>query len=288
MNTLSKIFKIITIPLDFLSKYFKLLVLLVFLLLITGLGKEEAPKQANLAKLYLQGPIFESESFEQQIQEIKKNPNIKGVLLIIDSPGGSVGASIEIANMIKDLRDSLPVIAHVEGSMASGSYYAGMYSDKIIANRGSMIGSIGIVLNGYNIKPLLDKIGIKEQSIQEGEYKTMGSLTREWTPKEKEFLQSFLKKQYNLFVNDVLEARSLSSTDPKVFAEGKIFTASEALKLKLIDEVGSRSKAIQELSDIAQVSDPIFLKKSKTEQFFDKLTQSSTSILLNLFKGQIQ
>ena len=288
MNTLSKIFKIITIPLDFLSKYFKLLVLLVFLLLITGLGKEEAPKQANLAKLYLQGPILESESFEQQIQEIKKNPNIKGVLLIIDSPGGSVGASIEIANMIKDLRDSLPVIAHVEGSMASGSYYAGMYSDKIIANRGSMIGSIGIVLNGYNIKPLLDKIGIKEQSIQEGEYKTMGSLTREWTPKEKEFLQSFLKKQYNLFVNDVLEARSLSSTDPKVFAEGKIFTASEALKLKLIDEVGSRSKAIQELSDIAQVSDPIFLKKSKTEQFFDKLTQSSTSILLNLFKGQIQ
>lgn len=288
MNTLSKIFKIITIPLDFLSKYFKLLVLLVFLLLIAGLGKEEAPKQANLAKLYLQGPILESESFEQQIQEIKKNPNIKGVLLIIDSPGGSVGASIEIANMIKDLRDSLPVIAHVEGSMASGSYYAGMYSDKIIANRGSMIGSIGIVLNGYNIKPLLDKIGIKEQSIQEGEYKTMGSLTREWTPKEKEFLQSFLKKQYNLFVNDVLEARSLSSTDPKVFAEGKIFTASEALKLKLIDEVGSRSKAIQELSDIAQVSDPIFLKKSKTEQFFDKLTQSSTSILLNLFKGQIQ
>lgn len=288
MNTLSKIFKIITIPLDFLSKYFKLLVLLVFLLLIAGLGKEEAPKQANLAKLYLQGPILESESFEQQIQEIKKNPNIKGVLLIIDSPGGSVGASIEIANMIKDLRDSLPVIAHVEGSMASGSYYAGMYSDKIIANRGSMIGSIGIVLNVYNIKPLLDKIGIKEQSIQEGEYKTMGSLTREWTPKEKEFLQSFLKKQYNLFVNDVLEARSLSSTDPKVFAEGKIFTASEALKLKLIDEVGSRSKAIQELSDIAQVSDPIFLKKSKTEQFFDKLTQSSTSILLNLFKGQIQ
>ena len=288
MEKLSKIFRFITAPLDFLSKYFKLLVLLIVVLLIVGANQEESPKQANLAKLYLRGTIYESDSFEKQIEEIKKNPNIKGVLLIIDSPGGSVGASIEIANMIKDLRDSMPVIAHVEGSMASGSYYAGMYSDKIIANRGSLIGSIGIIINGYNIKPLLDKIGIKEQTLQEGEYKTIGTFTREWTPKEREYLQSFLKKQYNLFVNDVLEARSLSNTDPKVFAEGKIFTASEALKLKLIDEIGSRSQAIKELSDIAQVSNPIFLEKSKTEQFLEKLNSASLSIFSNLFREQIQ
>lgn len=288
MEKLSKIFRFITAPLDFLSKYFKLFVLLIVVLLIVGANQEESPKQANLAKLYLRGAIYESDSFEKQIEEIKKNPNIKGVLLIIDSPGGSVGASIEIANMIKDLRDSMPVIAHVEGSMASGSYYAGMYSDKIIANRGSLIGSIGIIINGYNIKPLLDKIGIKEQTLQEGEYKTIGTFTREWTPKEREYLQSFLKKQYNLFVNDVLEARSLSNTDPKVFAEGKIFTASEALKLKLIDEIGSRSQAIKELSDIAQVSNPIFLEKSKTEQFLEKLNSASLSIFSNLFREQIQ
>lgn len=288
METLSKVFKIITVPLDFLSKYFKLLVLLVFILLIGGLSQEETPQKANLAKLYLRGPIYESESFEKQIEEIKKNPNIKGVLLIIDSPGGSVGASIEIANMIKDLRDSMPVIAHVEGSMASGSYYAGMYSDKIIANRGSLIGSIGIIINGYNIKPLLDKIGIKEQTLQEGEYKTIGTFTREWSPKEKEYLQGFLKKQYNLFVNDVLEARSLSNTDPKIFAEGKIFTSQEALKLKLIDEVGSRSQAIKELSEIAQVENPIFMEKSKTEQFLEKLNSASLSLFSSLLSGKIQ
>lgn len=288
MEQISKIFKLITIPLDFLNKYFKLLVLLVFILLIAGLSQEESPKKANLAKLYLRGPIYESESFEKQIEEIKKNPNIKGVLLIIDSPGGSVGASIEIANMIKDLRDSMPVVAHVEGAMASGSYYAGMYSDKIIANRGSLIGSIGVIFNGYNIKPLLDKIGIKEQSIQEGEYKTIGTFTREWSPKEREYLQGFLKKQYNLFVNDVLEARSLSNTDPKVFAEGKVFVASEALKLKLIDEVGSRSQAIKELSDIAQVSNPIFMEKSKTDQLIEKLNSASLSFFSSLFSEQIR
>lgn len=288
MQTLSKVFKCITAPLDFLSKYFKLLVLLVFVLLIVGLNQEETPKEANLAKLYLRGAIFESDSFEKQIEEIKKNPNIKGALLIIDSPGGGVGASIEIANMIKDLRDSMPVIAHVEGAMASGSYYAGMYSDKIIANRGSLIGSIGIIINGYNIKPLLDKIGIKEQTLQEGEYKTIGTMMREWTPKEREYLQAFLKKQYNLFVNDVLDARSLNDTDPKVFAEGKIFTASEALKLKLIDEVGSRSQAIKELVEIAQVKEAIFLEKSKTEQLLEKLNTASLSFFSNLLRGQIQ
>lgn len=288
MEILSKIFRFITAPLDFLMKYFKLLVLLVFILLVVGLNQEEIPQKANLAKLYLRGAIFESESFEKQIEEIKKNPNIKGVLLIIDSPGGSVGASIEIANMIKDLRDKMTVIAHVEGSMASGSYYAGMYSDKIIANRGSLIGSIGIIINGYNIKPLLDKIGIKEQTLQEGEYKTIGTMMREWTPKEREYLQNFLKKQYNLFVNDVLDTRSLSDTNPKAFAEGKIFTAKEALELKLIDKIGSRSEAIAELAEIAQVKEPIFLEKSKTEQLIDKLSNASLSVFSNLLRGQIQ
>lgn len=288
MEIFSKIFRFITAPLDFLMKYFKLLVLLVVILLIVGLNQEEAPKEANLAKLYLRGAIFESDSFEKQIEEIKKNPNIKGVLLIIDSPGGSVGASIEIANMIKDLRDKMTVIAHVEGSMASGSYYAGMYSDKIIANRGSLIGSIGIVINGYNIKPLLDKIGIKEQTLQEGEYKTIGTMMREWTPKEREYLQNFLKKQYNLFVNDVLDTRSLSDTNPKAFAEGKIFTAKEALELKLIDKIGSRSEAIAELAEIAQVKEPIFLEKSKTEQLIDRLSNASLSVFSNLLRGQIQ
>lgn len=288
MEIFSKIFRFITAPLDFLMKYFKLLVLFVVILLIVGLNQEETPKEANLAKLYLRGAIFESDSFEKQIEEIKKNPNIKGVLLIIDSPGGSVGASIEIANMIKDLRDKMTVIAHVEGSMASGSYYAGMYSDKIIANRGSLIGSIGIVINGYNIKPLLDKIGIKEQTLQEGEYKTIGTMMREWTPKEREYLQNFLKKQYNLFVNDVLDTRSLSDTNPKAFAEGKIFTAKEALELKLIDKIGSRSEAIAELAEIAQVKEPIFLEKSKTEQLLEKFSNASLSIFSNLLRGQIQ
>lgn len=287
MEKLKKIGSSITAVLDFMMKYFKLLILILIVAFIFHSDEDNQP-QANLAKLYLKGPIYQSEEFREQVERIKKLPNIKGVLLIIDSPGGSVGASIEIANLIKELRDSMPIITHVEGVMASGSYYAGMYSDKIIANRGAMIGSIGVIFSSFNIKPLLNKLGIQEQTLQEGTYKSMGTFLREWNPQEKEFLQNFLKEQYKLFVSDVLQTRNLNQTDPKVFANGKIFTAKEALNLGLIDLIGSQSQAEKELCEITQIKKPIWLKKSKTEQWIDRLSQASITIFTNLIKGSLQ
>lgn len=285
---IKKIFGYLLMPLDFMMKYFKLLVLLLIVLLIVGNTDEAKTSQANLAKLYLRGPILQSDDFREQVQRIKDYPNIKGVLLVIDSPGGSIGASVEIANLIKELRDSLPVIAHVEGVMASGGYYGGMYSDKIIANRGSIIGSIGVVLEGFNLKPLLDKVGIQTQSLSEGEYKQIGTPFREWSENEKKFLQNFIKEQYTIFVNDVLQTRNLTNTDPKVFANGKVFSAQNALKLGLIDAIGSQNQAIKELSEIAQVQDPIWLEKSTAEKWIDRLSNASLSILTHLFKGNLQ
>lgn len=288
MNSLTKLFAYITKPLDFLMKYFKLLVLMLILVFI--FSDQEDPKQseANLAKLYLRGPILQSDEIRTQIEKIKSNANIKGVLLLIDSPGGSVGASIEVANLIKELRDNIPIVAHVEGIMASGSYYGGMYSDKIIANRGAIIGSIGVIFNGFNIKPLLNKIGIEEQTLQEGQYKSIGTPLREWKLNEREFLQNLIKEQYKMFVSDVIQTRNLTNTDPKIFADGKVFSASQALKLGLIDALGSQNQAIQELLEITQVKKPIWLEKSKTQQWLDQLSNATTHLFLNLLKGQFQ
>ncbi|WP_034583398.1 signal peptide peptidase SppA [Helicobacter pametensis] len=288
METLRTIIRYLTKPLDFAMKYFKLIVLLLIIALFWGSGNETQNSQANLAKLYLRGPIFQSDDFREQIERIKSHPNIKGALLIIDSPGGAVGPSIEIANLVKELRDVMPVIAHVEGVMASGGYYGGMYSDKIIANRGAIIGSIGVVIEGFNIKPLLDKIGIGSQTLQEGEYKRIGTPLRTWKENEKKFLQNFLEEQYKMFVNDVIQARSLSNNDPKVFADGKIFSAQTALKLGLIDAIGSQNQAIKELSEIAQVSKPIWLEKSKTQEWLDRLSHTSLTLLSNFFRENIR
>lgn len=288
MNALSKFFGYITKSLDFLTKYFKLLILVLIVFFIAINQGDSKQSQANLAKLYLRGTILQSDEIRNQIEKIRSNTNIKGVLLLIDSPGGSVGASIEVANLIKELRDNMPIITHIEGVMASGSYYSGMYSDKIIANRGAIIGSIGVIFNGLNIKPLLDKIGIEEQSLQEGQYKNIGTPFREWKHNEKEFLQNLIKEQYKMFVSDVVQARNLTNTDPKVFADGKVFSASEALKLGLIDALGSQNQAIKELLEITQVKQPIWLEKSKTQKWLEELSNASTHLISNLLKAQIQ
>lgn len=288
MNTLSRIFGYITKPLDFLTKYFKLLVLALIVIFFSMSNEDSKQSEANLAKLYLRGPILQSDEIRDQIEKIKSNANIKGVLLLIDSPGGSIGASIEVANLIKELRDSMPIITHIEGVMASGSYYSGMYSDKIIANRGAIIGSIGVIFNGFNVKPLLNKVGIEEQTLQEGQYKSIGTPLREWKLNEKEFLQNLIKEQYKMFVSDVIQARNLANTDPKVFADGKVFSASQALKLGLIDALGSQNQAIQELLEITQVKKAIWLEKSKTQQWLDQLSNAAIHLASSLLKGQFQ
>lgn len=172
--------------LRFINENFKAIVLVLVVLLVVGSMQDTPTQQPNLAKLYLTTPIFSASSIESQIQNIKKNPSIKGVLLVIDSPGGSVSASIEVADLIKELGQDMPVVAYVQGSMASGSYYGGMYASEIVANRGALIGSIGVIFSGYNIAHLLENLGIQEQVLKKGEYKEIGTMSRQWSVQERE------------------------------------------------------------------------------------------------------
>ncbi|TLD95201.1 signal peptide peptidase SppA [Helicobacter jaachi] len=244
-------------------------------------GEEVNPP--NLAKLYLTMPIYESEKFAAQIEHITKNDNIKGVLLIIDSPGGAVGASIEIADMVKALATKMPVIAYVQGSMASGSYYAGMYAHKIYANRGALLGSIGVIFSGINIEELMRKIGISEQGIKAGAYKEIGTMTRQWSAAERAFLEDLLQEQYTLFWQDVIQARqNLASKDYHDFAEGKVFSAKKALQLGLIDNVGSMEEAIVELKKQSGVENAVWLKKDKFEAYIDSILESASAKILSL------
>lgn len=277
--------KIITVPLDFITKYFKSLVfILILVLLFAPSDDEDIINPPNLAKLYLTTPIFESESFEAQIARIKKNKSIKGVLLIIDSPGGSVSASLQVADMIKNLSAEIPVVAYVQGSMASGSYYAGMYANEIYANRGALIGSIGVIFSSYNIQSLMDKIGIKEQGLKAGRFKEVGTSTREWTEEEYQYLEQLIQEQYKMFWQEVLSVRKkqLVSKNYEDFAEGKIFTAHNALNLGLIDGISSKSEAISKLLELSKVENPIWLKKDRFENYMDKFFDSASSKILSL------
>lgn len=287
---IKKIFNLILMPLDFITKYFKAMIfLLIVIILIVSVSPSSSDiSTPNLAKIYLQGPIIDSEGIANQIDKIIATPSIKGVLLIINSPGGSVSASVEISDMIAELKQKMPVITYVQGVMASGSYYAGMYADKIYANRGALIGSIGVIFDGLNISELANKLGIQQQTIAAGEYKEIGTFTRKWTPEERVFLKDLINEEYNMFVSDVADARGLDVKASKEYADGKVFSAKKALQLGLIDTIGTQNQAIEMLKTLSEVKDPIWLKKDKFEAYLDKIIKTSTQVMLSVFTYQLR
>lgn len=283
---IKKFFRLfIVAPLAFIREYFKSFVFIAIVLFLLSISAPSINIDANLARIYLRGPIFESDTFYNQIENLKKYPNLKGVLLIIDSPGGGLAQSVEIADMVRDLNAKMPVIAYVQGAMASGSYYAGMYAHKIIANRGSMIGSIGVIFSGYNAEKLFNNLGINAQSLKAGEYKEAGTFMRAWSENEKNYLQNLINKQYLMFINDVANARNLNPMDYHKFAEGKVFSANEALELRLIDMVGSQQNAIVALKELSGINDAIWVKDSAFDVYLKKISASAISQAYSIFSG---
>jgi len=269
--------------LEFISKYFKSLLFLLILYLVFSPSKSIDYKEPNLAKISLNGAIFDDEKFLQEV-ELAKKKNIKGVLLVINSPGGSVAPSVEMSLAIKKLKEQKPVVAYAKGMMASGSYYAGIWADKIIANPGSMIGSIGVIFESANIEGLTQKLGIKEQVVKAGKYKQIGTPTREWKPFEKEELQKVITNTYKMFVKDVADARGLDINKSSEFADAHVFTALGAKKAGLVDEIGSIDDAKESLYKLSKVKDPIWQQKDKFDKFLDKfISKLGFSIYSNFY-----
>ena len=131
------------------------------------------------------------------------------MLLYIDSPGGALSPSVELAMAVKRLKESKKVLAYAAGNMASGSYYAGVNADAIIANPGAFIGSIGVIMQGANIENLAKNLGVSEQVVKAGEFKEAGTFMRSWSKQERESLQGLVNDAYMLFVSDVAAARNL-------------------------------------------------------------------------------
>jgi protease-4 len=221
----------------------------------------------------------------EEIQKAQNNPRIKGVLFTVNSPGGAVPPSIEIAYAIKELQKHKPVIAYASGIMASGSYYSSIYANKIIANPGSIIGSIGVIMESANIKELMDKIGIKPQIVKQGTYKEAGTPTREWTPEERSELERLTKDTYDLFVKDVATARGLEINNSSTYADAHIFSAKRAKEVGLIDAIGTKTIAKKAVAALAKIKNPVWKEKDKFETFIDKLGTKSIIMLQNYFYG---
>jgi protease-4 len=235
----------------------------------------------NLQRINLSGAILGTDDILDKIQKAKNNKNIKGVLVVVNSPGGAVAPSIEIAMALKELREIKPVIAYASGVMASGSYWASIWTNKIIANKGSMIGSIGVIMQSVDASVLIDNLGLKIQTIKAGKYKEVGTPTRAWTKIEKDELNKVIQSTYNMFVKDVSIARKLDPQNHTVFANAHIFTASQAQKVGLIDEVSNLTNAKKQLQILAKVKKPLWAKKDKFDRLFDKIINTSLNSIVS-------
>jgi len=264
----------------FMGMLFLLIVLVVFMP-----KSETTLNPANLQEIELLGPIMSADLVIKEIEKAQKDPKIKGVLLNVNSPGGAVPPSIEIAYAIKELKKHKPVIAYASGIMTSGSYYASIYANKIIANPGSIVGSIGVIMQSVNAEELMKTIGVKPQTVKQGTYKEAGTPTREWTSQERAELETLTKDTYDLFVKDVATARGLDINASKSYADAHIFSSKRAKEAGLIDEINVKSQAKIQVASLAKVKKPVWKEKDKLESFIEKLGTQSILKLHSYFYG---
>lgn len=165
------------------------------------------------------------------------------LLLRIDSPGGTVGDSQEIYNALKRLREKVKIVASFGNISASGGVYIGMGAEHVVANPGTITGSIGVILRGNNLERLLQKIGVSFKVIKSGPYKDILAFDRELTDPEKDILQALIDTSYQQFVQTVAEGRKLAIEAVRSFADGRVFTGQQAFELGLVDRLGTEEEA---------------------------------------------
>jgi len=215
-------------------------------LLVTG---------AKIAIIPIEGEITDSKEIIEWLHDYVENDSVKGMVVRINSPGGAVAPSQEIFEEIRKLRaqSGKPIVASMDSIAASGGYYIAVACDTIVANPGSITGSIGVIAQWFNVQDLLQWAKLRPETIVSGEMKDVGSPYREMTPAEREYFQQIVQQLHGQFVSAVAEGRKgkLTLDEVKGLADGRVFTGQEAKRLKLVDELGNLQDAIATAARLA-------------------------------------
>lgn len=208
----------------------------------------------QLARIEISGAIAGG-TRQRVLKALKtvKERKYPGLLLRIDSPGGTVGDSQEIYSALKELGETTKIVASFGNISASGGVYIGMGAHQIVANPGTITGSIGVIIRGNNIESLLDKVGVAFKVIKSGPYKDILAFDRPMSDEERQILQSLIDNSYHQFVQTVAEARNLSPETVRTFADGRIFTGEQAKELGLVDRLGTEEDARRWLADLTNL-----------------------------------
>jgi len=208
----------------------------------------------RVALVKIEGVLITSDDLVAEIQEYADDASIRAIIVRIDSPGGGVVASQEIYNAVLNARKAGKKVVISMGSVAaSGGYYVAAAGDRIVANPGTITGSIGVKMEFANVEKLLEKIGIKGMVVKAGEYKDIGSPFRDMSAEEHKLLQTVIDDVHSQFIEAVAKGRSLPEADVRPLADGRIFTGRQALQLKLVDELGDLEDSIRTAAELAGI-----------------------------------
>lgn len=246
-------------------------------------------KESGIGLVEVRGVILDSQETVKQLHDFGRNAKVKAIVLRIDSPGGVVGPSQEIYQEVKKLAARKKVIVSMGSVAASGGYYIAAPATLIMANPGTITGSIGVLMKFSNIEGLLDKIGMKAFTLKTGKYKDAGSPLRPMSDEEKALLQGVIESTHGQFVKAVAEGRRLPEGQVQAIADGRIFSGEQALALKLVDRLGSLQDAIEEAGRLAGISgEPTVVRPAKKKKLLlDMLVEESASRITNLVREEI-
>ena len=196
----------------------------------------------------LDGVIFSPNPVVQQLKKFGDDDSIKAIILHVNSPGGGVAASEEIYREVKRIRDDKKkrIVASIETVGASGAYYVSSATNKIYADNGSIVGSIGVIAEWVNYGELLQWAKLKQITLKAGEFKDTGSPVRDLTPAEREYMQGMIDNMHTQFIQAVADGRHAKFDDIKSIANGKVWTGQQAAQMKLIDQVADFQAAVED------------------------------------------
>lgn len=244
----------------------------------------------TVAVLELGGVIMNSKDIIKQLKKQIENKSVKGIVLRIDSPGGSVAPSQEIYDAVRELKEKKPIVVSMGSVAASGGLYAALGASKVFAQKGTLTGSIGVIMQFPNFSEIAEQFGFSINTIKSGPFKDVGNSFRSMTDFEREYLQVTVNNVKDQFVEAIVEGRGLELAKVQQIADGRIFTGEHAKSLGLVDEIGGVLEAARAVFEIkgeplAEDEDPFLVYPSDKFEVFKKIFEAASEKGLGLLSG---
>jgi protease IV len=232
----------------------------------------------KIAVVDIKGVITSSDEVVRQLKKYRGMSSVKAVLLRIDSPGGGVVASQEMYEEVRKTRDAgTPVVVSMGSLAASGGYYVACGASRIVANRGTLTGSIGVIAEFLQLQELLGKIGVDVKTIKSGKLKDSGTQTRKMTEEEQKYFQALMDDVHRQFMGVVQRERHLSATETRALADGRVYTGEQAVPLGLVDTLGTYEDAVRIAAAMAGINgEPAIVKERKRRSWIESMAGDVT------------